>query len=77
MVHVQGSGAYWVMWIGEQRWEGLPGEFDAGQTGWVYPQDKPGGAFRFLPDFDLQGAWTYQVICVADDFLRFTTVENA
>ena len=76
MAHVQSSGAYLVMWIRERRWEGLPGEFGVGQTGWVYPQDKLAGAFRFLPDFDLQGAWTYQVICVAEEFLRFATLEH-
>lgn len=77
MTHGQSGDAYWVMWIGERRWEGLPGEFDAGQTGWIYPQDKPVGAFRFLPDFDLQGAWMYQVMCVDEGFLVVATLENA
>lgn len=76
MAHEQSRGAYLVMWIGERRWEGLPGEFDAGQSGWVYPQNNPVGAFRFLPAFDSKYVWTYQVMCVAEDFLRFTTLEH-
>lgn len=76
MADVQGGGAYWVMWIGEQRWEGLPGEFGAGQTGWVCPRSKPAGVFIFFPVFGSESAWSYQVPCLPEDFLRFTTLEH-
>ncbi len=77
MAHEQGPNAFWVMWIGERHWEGLPGEFDVGQTGWAYPRDKPVGAFMFSPAFDPENVLSYQVPCVAEDFLRFTLRENA
>ncbi len=76
MVEARSSDAYWVMWIGARQWEGLPGEFDVGQTGWVYTKDEPVGLFRFFPALGSQGAWSYQVVCVAKDFLRFTTLEH-
>jgi hypothetical protein len=40
------------MWIGKRQWEGLPGKFDVGQTGWVWPKDAPGGFFDFFPAFN-------------------------
>lgn len=70
------SDALWVMWIGKRHWEGLPGEFDVGQTGWVYPRSKPAGVFMFFPAFSSESAWSYQVPCVVADFLRFTSREN-
>lgn len=69
--------ARWVMWIGARQWEGLPGEFDVGQTGWVCPGDDTPEFFSFFPAFNLPGAWSYRVVCVAQDFLSFTTLENA
>lgn len=63
--------------IGKRQWEGLPGEFDVGQTGWVYPSSKPVGVFIFSPAFNPKIAWSYQVVCAAEDFLRFTLLENA
>lgn len=69
--------ARWVMWIGLRQWEGLPGKFDVGQTGWVYPQVKPAGFFVFFPAFSSQVAVSYEVPCVAEDFLGFTLLENA
>ena len=68
--------ARWVMWIGLRQWEGLPGEFDVGQTGWVYPQVKPAGVFIFSPSFDPENTLSYQVPCVSEDFLCFTLCEN-
>jgi hypothetical protein len=65
------------MWIGKRQWEGLPGEFDVGQTGWAWPKDAPVGFFDFFPTFNPNVAWSYQVPCVAEDFLRFTLLENA
>lgn len=76
MAHTQGTDAYWVMWIGPRQWEGLPGEFDVGQAGWVYPKEEPEGFFSFFPAFGSQSAWSYQVACVAEDFLHFTLLEN-
>ncbi len=77
MTHEQGNDPFWVMWIGERQWEGLPGEFDVGQTGWAYPRSKPAGAFMFSPAFGLKSDLSYEVLCVAEDFLRFTLRENA
>lgn len=77
MAHGQGGDAFWVMWIGPKQWEGLPGEFDIGQTGWVYSNGETAGLFSFFPAFGSQSAWSYQVACVAADFLRFTLLENA
>lgn len=48
MAHGQGGEARWVMWIGLRQWEGLPGEFDVGQTGWVYARGNSAGFF-FVP----------------------------
>lgn len=64
------------MWIGKRQWEDLPGEFDVGQAGWVCPTDEPVGLFRFFPAFSTRSAWSYQVVCAAEDFLRFTLREN-
>lgn len=77
MAHEQGHNAFWVMWIGERQWEDLPGEFDVGQTGWAYPRSEPAGAFMFSPAFGPRDALFYDVPCVAEDFLRFTLLENA
>lgn len=76
MADVQNGNACWVVWIGERRWEGLPGEFGVGQPGWVYPRSKPAGAFIFFPVLGSECAWSYQVPCLPEDFLRFTTREN-
>ncbi len=40
------------MWIGKRQLEGLPGKFDVGQTGWVYPKDEFVGLFIFAPAFN-------------------------
>ncbi len=77
MVYGRTDEARWVMWIGKRQWEDLPGEFDVGQTGWVYPQVKSAGFFVFFPAFSSQIALSYEVPCVAEDFLRFTLSENA
>jgi hypothetical protein len=77
MAHERGNDPFWVMWIEERQWEDLPGEFDVGQTGWAYPRSKPAGAFMFSPAFDPENVLSYQVPCVAEDFLRFTLHENA
>ena len=77
MAHGRDNSACWVMWIGLRQWEGLPGEFDVGQTGWVYPKEEAEGAFIFSPAFGPKTALSYQVSCVAEDFLRFTLLENA
>lgn len=77
MAHGPGGDACWVMWIGTRQWEGLPGEFDVGQTGWVCPTDEPAGLFRFFPAFGSRSAWSYQVVCAPEDFLRFTLRGNA
>lgn len=76
MAHGPGGSAYWVMWIGERQWEESPGEFDVGQTGWVCPAEETVGLFRFFPAFDSRSVWPYQVVCEAEDFLRFTLLEN-
>ncbi len=77
MAYERVGEARWVMWIGLRQWEGLPGEFDVGQTGWVYPKDDPVGYFVFFPAFGSQVALLYEVPCVAEDFLSFTLRENA
>ena len=77
MSEVARDGAFWVMWIGPRQWEGLPGEFDVGQPGWVYPAGEPAGVFTFYPVFGSESAWSYQVACVSRDFLRFGTLECA
>ena len=77
MVHERGNDPFWVMWIGARQWEDLPGEFDVGQTGWAYPRDEPVGTFMFSPAFGPKNELSYQVACVAGDFLRFTLRENA
>ena len=77
MTHVQHDDAHRVIWLGKRQWEGLPGEFDVGQAGWVYPEDEPAGVFIFSPAIGSKSAWSYQVPCVAKDFLRFTSLENA
>lgn len=64
-------------WIGKRQWEGLPGEFDVGQAGWVYPKGEPANVYIFSPAFGSESAWSYQVPCVAENFLRFTTLEHA
>ena len=71
----RGDHAYWVMWIGPRQWEGLPGEFDVGQAGWMCGD--AGGLFRFFPAFGAHSAWAYQVVCEAKDVMRFTPFENA
>ena len=76
MGDIQSGNAYWVMWIGERQWEGLPGEFDLGQTGWVCPRSKPAGVFIFFPSFTSESAWSYQVPCVAQNFLRLSLQES-
>ncbi len=76
MAHGQGGEARWVMWMGLRQWEGLPGEFDVGQTGWVYARGNSAGFF-FVPAFSSRVALSYEVSCVAEDFLRFTLLENA
>ena len=77
MASIQNGDAHWVMWIGARQWEGLPGEFDVGQAGWVCPKDDQVGFFRFFPAVGSGNGWSYQVACMAGDFLRFTTLENA
>lgn len=64
------------MWVGPRQWEGLPGEFDIGQPGWVCMTGEPAGVFVFYPVFGSESAWSYQVACVAQDFLRFNTLER-
>lgn len=81
MAHIQSGDAYWVMWIGKRQWEGLPGEFDVGQPGWVFAtdeslSDEAVDLFIFAPAFGSESAWPYTVSCGATDFLRFTTLEN-
>ena len=76
MSELASGSAFWVMWIGPRQWEGLPGEFDVGQPGWVYPAGGPAGVFIFYPVFGAESAWSYQVSCVAQDFLRFGTLER-
>ena len=76
MSEVVRDEAFWVMWIGPRQWEGLPGEFDVGQPGWVYLIGEPAGVFIFYPVFGSESAWSYQVTCVARDFLRFGTLER-
>ena len=77
MSEVQGSNTFRVMWIGPRQWEGLAGEFDVGQTGWVCAAGEPAGIFIFYPASGSESAWSYQVSCVARDFLRFGTLECA
>jgi hypothetical protein len=77
MAHVQDGDAHWVMWVGARQWEGLPGEFDVGQAGWVCPKDDQVEFFRFFPALGSGYGWSYQVACMAKDFLRFTALENA
>lgn len=77
MADVQEGDACWVMWIGKRQWEGLPGEFDVGQAGWVYTKGEPAGVYIFCPAFGSESAWSYQLPCVVEDFLRFTTLEHA
>ena len=77
MTRERSRNAFWVMWIGKRQWEDLPGEFDVGQTGWAYSKDEPVGAFMFSPAFDPENVLSYQVVCVAEDFLHFTLRENA
>ncbi len=55
----------------------MPGEFDVGQIGWVCPTEETVGLFRFFPAFGSRSAWSYQVVCAVEDFLRFTLRENA
>ena len=76
-MNVPSGTALWVMWIGTRQWEGLPGEFDVGQPGWVCPKDDAPELFHFFPAFSPSSAWSYGVVCVANDFLRFTTLEHA
>ena len=75
-MNVPSGTALWVMWIGTRHPEGLPGEFDVGQTGWVFPKDDAPELFYFFPAFGSYNAWSYQVVCVAKDFVRFTTLEH-
>ncbi len=49
MAHGRDSSACWVIWIGPWQWEGLPGEFNVGQAGRIYPREEPEGSFRFFP----------------------------
>lgn len=70
------DNAFWVMWIGPRQWEGLPGEFDVGQPGWVCAAGEPAGVFIFYPALGSESAWSYGVSCVARDFLRFGTLEQ-
>ncbi len=76
MSEVARNDTFWVMWIGPQQWEGLPGEFDVGQPGWVRAVGEPVGVFIFYPAFGSESAWSYGVTCVARDFLRFSTLEQ-
>ncbi len=81
MAYLQSGDAYWVMWIGERQWEGLPGEFDVGQSGWVFAtgetlRDEGVDVFIFSPTLGSESKRSYQVPCVTEDFLRFTTLEN-
>ena len=76
MISRPGGDAVWVMWVGPRQWEDLPGEFDVGQSGWVYPQDEAAELFSFFPAFGAGNAWSYGVVCAAQDFLRFTTHEH-
>ncbi len=76
MSEVARDDAFWVMWIGPRQWEGLPGEFDVGQPGWVYPTGEPAGVFIFYAVFGSESAWSYQVACVSQDFLRFSTLKR-
>ncbi len=70
------SNAFWVMWIGPRQWEGLPGEFDVGQPGWVCAAGDLVGVFIFYPAFGSESAWSYGVSCVTRDFLRFGRLEQ-
>ena len=70
------SNAFWAMWVGPRQWEGLPGEFDVGQPGWVYPTGLAANVCIFYPVFGSESAWSYQVSCVPKDFLRFGTLEH-
>ena len=76
MTHKPGH-ATWVMWIGPRQWEGLAGEFDVGQSGWVYTSGDAVGSCWFVPAFGPQRAWSYRVTCEVEDVLRFATSENA
>lgn len=64
------------MWIGKRQWEGLPGEFDVGQPGWVFPLAEVAELFIFTPVFASECSWSYRVSCLPEDFLRFTPHEN-
>jgi hypothetical protein len=54
----------------------MPSELDLGQTSWACPKGNSVGVFIFFPAFSPKIAWSYQVPCVADGFLRFTLCEN-
>lgn len=77
MAQAPSGSTQWVMWIGARQWEGQPGKFDIGQSGWVYPKDELAGLLTFFPALGRYSAWSYRVVCVMKDFLRFTTLENA
>ena len=69
--------ARWVMWIGLRQWEGLPGEFVVGQTGWVYPKDESAGTSSSSRLSARKSPCRTSVSCVDEDFLSFTLLENA
>lgn len=77
MAQGQRGDAMWAMWIGPRQWEGLPGEFDVGQSGWVCPSGDAVGSFRFFPALASGGTWSYGVACEVEDFVRFAAGENA
>ncbi len=73
---VQGSNTFWVMWIGPRQWEGLAGEFNVGQPGWVCTTGRLAEVFILYPASGSESAWLYGVSCTARDFLRFGTPEH-
>ena len=77
MTPAGGERAHWVMWIGPRQWAGLPGEFSLGQAGWAYPSGDAVGTFCFFPALGSASAWSYGVVCEAEDVLRFTAQEHA